>query len=188
MAGIPFIQYMVGNASWIKCDKKRAGGSNVLAVQRKQQDTTRSSILKLITVGPKPATRGGVNGSRSKFLSKFKPSAYIPKITASPPPGVCENSYRQAISQQHTLENFAEAKLKNSPNSNTAESDRSDRQHRPVRPVGLEFKNPDLSDWYQRPVRPVPSRQPAIKASKGKSRANDVQIQRNLEDTFTLVP
>ena len=23
----------------------------------------------------------GVNGSRSKFLSKFKPSAYIPKIT-----------------------------------------------------------------------------------------------------------
>ena len=78
-------------------------------------------------VGPKPATRGGVNGRRSKFLSKFKPSAYIPKITASPPPGVCENSYRQAISQQHTLENFAEAKLKNSPNSNTAESDRSDR-------------------------------------------------------------
>ncbi|KAG2577926.1 hypothetical protein PVAP13_6NG161200 [Panicum virgatum] len=69
----------------------------------------------------------GVNGSRSKFLSKFKPSAYIPKITASPPPRVCENSYGQAISQPHTLENFAEAKLKNSPNSNTAESDRSDR-------------------------------------------------------------
>ena len=33
------------------------------------------------TVGPKPATRGGVNGSRSKFLPKFKLSAYIPKIT-----------------------------------------------------------------------------------------------------------
>ena len=33
--------------------------------------------------GPKPATRGGVNVSRSKFLPKFKPSAYIPKITQS---------------------------------------------------------------------------------------------------------
>ena len=31
--------------------------------------------------GPKLATKGGVNVSRSKFLPKFKPSAYIPKIT-----------------------------------------------------------------------------------------------------------
>ena len=41
-------------------------------------------ILADDSVGPKPVIRGGVNGSRSKFLpikisSKFESSAYIPK-------------------------------------------------------------------------------------------------------------
>ena len=44
-------------------------------------DVVLGGYLGWFGVGPKPATRGGVNGSRSKFLPKFKPSAYIPKIT-----------------------------------------------------------------------------------------------------------
>ena len=49
----------------------------------------------------------------------------------------------------------------------------------------------DRSDWSDRlsiPVRPVAPRQPVNKASNVESRANEVQIQRNLEDTFTTVP
>ena len=67
----------------------------------------------------------------------------------------------------------------------TALSDRSDRSLRPAR---LEFKKPDRSDRLQRPVRPVVPRQIAIKASNGKSRVNEVQIQRNLEDSFASTP
>ena len=44
-------------------------------------------------------------------FSRNRSVGLYPKITASPEPKVCENSYGQAISQQHTLENFAEAKL-----------------------------------------------------------------------------
>ena len=83
-----------------------------------------------------------------KISSEIDPSAYIPEITASPQPKVWENSYGLAISQQHTLENFAEAKEPTRCESqNTAEGtgqtahwDRSDRsgwsrRPRPVRPV-----------------------------------------------------
>ena len=65
-------------------------------------------------------------GADQKF-SRNRSVGLYPKITASPLPKVCENSYEQAISQQHTLGNFVEAKRENSPNCSTAESDRSDR-------------------------------------------------------------
>ena len=59
--------------------------------------------------GPKPATREGVNGSRSKFLPKFKPSAYIPK---SPKPSSILakvwNSYGKAKPTQKGLERASE--------------------------------------------------------------------------------
>ena len=50
-----------------------------------------------------------------KISLEIDPSAYIPKITANLQPKVCENSYGQAISQQHTLGNFAEAKREKLP-------------------------------------------------------------------------
>ena len=65
---------------------------------------------------------------------------------------------------------------------------------RPVRPLtqtgqtgraGIEI--PDRSDGFHRLVRPVAPRQPTNKASNVESRANEGQIQRNLEDTFTSV-
>ena len=44
------------------------------------------------------------------------------------------------------------------------------------------------SDRWKGPVRPVAPRKLGNKTSKVESRANEVQIQRNLEDTFTTVP
>ena len=74
-----------------------------------------------------------------------------------------------------------------SENSEANEKISRPNRHRPVRPptqtgqtgrAGIE-----IPDRFLRPVRPVAPRKPAIKASNGKSRANGVQIQRNLEDT-----
>ena len=79
-------------------------------------------------------------------FSRNRSVGLYPKNTANPSPRVCENSYGQAISQQHTLENSAEAKLEKLHKQQHTESDRSDQ--------------------FQ---RPVPSRQPETKASKGKS-------------------
>ena len=46
----------------------------------------------------------------------------------------------------------------------------------------------DRSDRWKGPVRPVAPRKLGNKTSKVESRANEVQIQRNLEDTFTTIP
>ena len=114
-----------------------------------------------------------------KISLEIDPSAYIPKITASPQPKVGDNSYELAISQQHTLGNFAEAKRVESQNR-TAETDQTASGHRTDRS--------DRSDRLSTPVRPVAPRQPVNQLSKVESRANEVQIQRNLGDTFTPVP
>ena len=80
------------------------------------------------------------------------------------------------------LGNYAEAKRVETQNW-TAETGqtgltlRSDRSHRSDR-----WKGP------VRPVRPVAPRKLGNKTSKVESRVNEVQIQRNLEDTFTTVP
>ena len=69
-------------------------------------------------------------------FSRNRSVGLYPKITANPSPRVCENNYEHAISQQHTLKNFAEAKLEKktpqtaallSQTSLTASTDRSDR-------------------------------------------------------------
>ena len=105
------------------------------------------SSLDQTCIRPKPATRGGVNGSRSKFLSKSirRPISWKSPQTLNLR---YENSYGLAISHQHTLENFAKAKEPTRCESqNTAEGtgqtahwDRSDqlgwsRCPKPVRPV-----------------------------------------------------
>ena len=84
-------------------------------------------------MGPKPATRGGVNGSRSKFLSKFKPSAYVPKSPQTLEPRSAKitmdklSRSRRPRSQHGSKERqFAELNCR----------DRSDRFRIPVRPVG----------------------------------------------------
>ena len=65
-------------------------------------------------------------GADQNFFRNRSVGLY-PKITANPTPRVCENSYEQAISQQHTLENSAEAKLEKLHKQQHTESDRSDR-------------------------------------------------------------
>ena len=97
--------------------------------------------------GTETGDQRGMNGSRSKFLSK---SIRRPISRKSPQTLNLryENSYGLAISQQHTLENFTEAKEPTRCESqNTAEGtgqtahwDRSDRsgwsrRPRPVKPV-----------------------------------------------------
>ena len=63
---------------------------------------------------------------------------------------------------------------------------------RPLAPTGQTGRAgaevPDRSDRFHRPVRPVAPRKPANEASNGESRANEVQIQRNLEDSFASTP
>ena len=136
--------------------------------------------------GPKLATRGGVNGSRSKFLSKLirrpisqkhhKPSRVLGKVW---------NSYGRAKPTQKALERASEDTEANREKlqtwqpwtGQTALTDRSNRSG--------WAEVPDRSD---RLLRPVAHRQPATKAPKDKSRANEVQIQRNLEDSFASTP
>ena len=126
--------------------------------------------------GSEPATRG-VNVSRSKFLPK---------------------SIRRPISQNHHKPSRVLGEVWNSygrakPTQNTPRT--CERKH------GSERENlqtwqtwtgqtalSDRSDRFQRPGRPVAPRQIANKASNGKSRANVVQIQRNLEDSFASTP
>ena len=130
----------------------------------------------------------GVSGSRSKFFSK---SICRPISRKSPQilkPRIWESSYGLAISKKNALGSETEPIVRNPPNSSFTRSDRSDRSLRPVRPVGLEWTFSDRSDRFHRPVRPVAPRQSANKASNVESRANEVQIQQNLEDTFTSVP
>ena len=116
--------------------------------------------------GPKMATRGGVNGSRSKFLSKSETSAYVPKS----PQALEPRSARIAMNElSRSRRPRSQRGSKMSRNAELAYSDRSDRLHRPVRPVGLEIQIPDRSDRLLRPVRPVASRQPANKAPNVKS-------------------
>ena len=79
----------------------------------------------------------------------------------------------------NALVNYAEAKRVETQNwtaktGQTGLTLRSDRSHR--------------SDRWKGPVRPVAPRKLGNKTSKVESRANEVQIQRNLEDTFTTVP
>ena len=110
----------------------------------------------------------GMNGSRSKFLSK---SIRRPISRKSPQTLNLryEHSYGLAISQQHTLENFAEAKEPiRCESQNTAEGTGQT----------AHWDRSDWSGWSRRPrpVRPVAPRQPATKAPNGKSRANEVQI------------
>ena len=72
--------------------------------------------------GPKPATRGGVNGSRSKFLPKFKQSAYIPKITK--PSSVLAkvwNSYGKAKPTQKASNVRAKPRSKSEANRKIAD-------------------------------------------------------------------
>ena len=65
-----------------------------------------------------------------------------------------------------------------SENSEANEKISRPGRHRPVRPptqtgrAGIEI--PDRSDRFLRPVRPVAPRKPAIKASNGESRSNEV--------------
>ena len=136
------------------------------------------------TEGPKPATRGGVNGSRSKFLSK---SIRRPISRKSPQTLNLryENSYGLAISQQHTLENFAEAKEPTRCESqNTAEgtgqtahwdwSDRSgwSRRPRPVRPVSQTGRSQTARN----------------QSSKWQISSKRSPNPRNLEDSFASTP
>ena len=71
-----------------------------------------------------------------------------PKITANPSPRVYENSYGRAISQQHTLENFTEAKLEKLLKSQHS-------TYRPVRPVHWTGQTGRAGIQKTRPVRPV---------------------------------
>ena len=116
-----------------------------------------------------------------KISLEINPSAYFPKITINPQSKVWENSYGLAISQQHTLENFAEAK-----EPTRCESQNTSEGTGQTGRAGADV--PDRSDRFHRPVRPIAPRQPATKAPNGKSRANEVQIQRNLEDSFASTP
>ena len=129
-----------------------------------------------------------------KISFEIHPSAYIPKITTNPQ--ILDevwSSYRRGKPTQITPRNEREkARKRSRKTADLAVRDRSDRLLWAVRPVGLHLKFQtgccDRSDWLLRPVKPVAPRQPANKASNVESRTNEVQIQRNLEDTFTYVP
>ena len=123
--------------------------------------------------GLKPATKGGWMGADQNFCRIWSVGLYLENHHKPSNLG-WESSYGLAISKKKTLERETEAIRENSTNSSSAKSDRSDRYLRPVRPVGLEIEIPDRSDRLPRPVRPVAPRQPATKASKCKSRANEV--------------
>ena len=118
--------------------------------------------------GPKLATRGGVNGSRSKFSLEIDSSAYIPKL----PQALEPRSARIGMDKlSRSRKPRSQRGSKASRNTELDCRDRSDRLHRSVRPV-----------------RPVAPRQPANKAPNVKSRANEVQIQPNLGENFVTTP
>ena len=123
------------------------------------------SMKKNLIEGPKLATRGGVNGSRSKFHPKSKMSAYVPK---SP----------QAL--QRRLARIAMDKLSRSRRPRSQRGSKTSRNP--------ELACSDQSGRLHRPVRPVPSRQPETKASKAKSWVNEVQIRWILEESFITTP
>ena len=82
--------------------------------------------------GPKLATRGGVNGSRSKFISKSIRRSISRKSPQALKPRIWENSYGLAISLQNALGSCAEAKGGNLQNwtagtGQTGSGYRSDR-------------------------------------------------------------
>ena len=120
-----------------------------------------------------------------KISSKFETSAYVPKS----PQALELRSARIAMDKlSRSRRPRSQRGSKASRNAELDCRDRSDRLHRPVRPVGLGIQIPDRSDRLLRPVRPVTPRQPANKAPNVKSRANEVQIQRNLEQSFVTTP
>ena len=75
--------------------------------------------------GPKLATRGGVNGSRSKFLSKSICQPISRKSPQTLKSRIWESSYGLAISKQNALGSETEAITRNPPNSSFTGSDRS---------------------------------------------------------------
>ena len=109
-----------------------------------------------------------------------------PKITASPRTSVSENSYWTSYLEAKDLGCSAEAKARETSQIAAQHTqtgligvlDRSDRS-------GWEIQTADWSDRLHRPVSP---RQPANKAPNVKSRANELQIQRNLEESFASTP
>ena len=135
---------------------------------------------QVYTVGPKPATRGGVNGSRSKFLLKFRPSAYIPKPlqTLEPEPA------------RIAMNKLSQSKR---PESQSGSKTRTLLKlwlcwDRPVWPLARTGQTGRAGIWKSRPVRPVAPRQPANKASNRKTWANEVQISSNLEESVVTTP
>ena len=111
-------------------------------------------------------------------FSEIRIVGLCPKTTANPPTQVSENSYGQAISKQKTQ--VAARKQ--------SESKCRTRLQRPVRPVAQTGQTGRAGNSNCRPVRPVVPRQPANKAPNVKSRANEVQIERNLEENFASTP
>jgi len=139
-------------------------------------------------VGPKLATRGGVNGSRSKFL----PKSICRPISQNhrKPSNLGQREYLwTSYLEAKDLGCSAEAKMRETSQISaqhiqtglTGILDRSDRS-------GWEIQTADRSDRLHRPVRPVSPRQPANQAPNIKSRANELQIQRNLEESFATTP
>ena len=112
--------------------------------------------------GPKLATRGGVNGSRSKFLPKSETSAYVPKSPQALEPRSARIAMDKLSRSRRPGSQRGSKSERNFSNRSTTHTDRSDQS-------GWRFKKPDRSDRFRRPVRPVSSRQPETKASKGKS-------------------
>ena len=136
------------------------------------------------TVGPKPATREGVNGSRSKFLLKFKPSAYIPKPPQTLEPEPARISMNK-ISQTKRPESQSRSKSERTSQIESAQAqtgqtgieDRSDRSR---------SSRTDIPVW---PVSPTGltggvQKTPKIQFQNRESRANHVQTRWNLEDSF----
>ena len=79
------------------------------------------------------------------------------------------------------LNQYKQALERASENSEANEKISRPGRHRPVRPPTqtgqtdrARIEIPDQSDRFLRPVRPVAPRKPAIKASNGESRSNEV--------------
>ena len=157
-----------------RCCRRSIQNSSTVAGRKKTSRKTHPE-------GSKVATRGG-EWEPDKISPKFETSAYVPKSPQALEP-------RSAKIAMDMLSRSRRPRLqRGSKASRNAEldcRDRSDRLHRPVR---LGNQTPDRSDRLLRPVRPVAPRQPTNKASNVKSRANEVQIQQNLEENFVTTP
>jgi len=92
-----------------------------------------------------------------------------------------ESSYGLAISKQKALGRETKAIARKLPKQQLC-------WIRPVWPLAQTGQTGRAGIRNPRPIRPVAPRQPANKAPNGKSQANEVQIQRKLEDTFTTNP